>query len=550
MQTLAPEPRNGTAPPAARRGWPIRPLSALAFGLLALVSAGSAFVSSQVVTDQEQRLLERRASEAAALLSQTGGQIQGAFRSLTTVVQLAGPGDASFSRAAAPVIAAKMFESLGVVQAEGGSFRVVAAEGSGLEPGGSPPAAVTATLERAGPGGVFATSAVFRKGGVRHLGFAAVVDGVSPRTLVYGETLLDRPPDPAQPVEDRSTRAFGDLDGGFYSGGRIDPEQAVIVTPGFDGTGRVVTRPVPLGVDQWLLAVSPREPLVGALAQRQPWILLLAGLVTAGLVGVLVEVLMRRRQYADAVVAERTAQLQASLRDLDAAQHRLVAQERLAAIGQLASAVGHELRNPLGVLSNVIYLLGSRLGREDPWIDRQLKTAEREVAASTLIVSDLLQYSRPREPMFGEVDLPDLIEEVLSVAPPPDDITVARRFDGDLPAMRADRDQLRQVLLNLVCNAYDVMPTGGLLALEGERVPEGVRLRVGDTGAGIDDDTRQHLFEPFFTTKAKGIGLGLAVAHRIVDGHGGSLVATNNTGAGASFSVTLPAAGVPAPLVP
>jgi two-component system sensor histidine kinase AtoS len=247
-----------------------------------------------------------------------------------------------------------------------------------------------------------------------------------------------------------------------------------------------------------------------------------------------------------ALVDERTGQLRRSLSELDAAQQRLVRQERLAAIGQLSSAVGHELRNPLGVLSNVFYLLRTRLGQEDPWLDRQLRTGEREVGAATLIVSDLLEFARPREPIFGEVDMAAILDEVLTVSAPPPTIQIARRSAEGVPAVRADRDQLRQVLLNLVTNAYDAMPEGGLVVLEVATDPDGVRITVADTGSGIDDEALDRLFEPFFTTKAKGIGLGLSVAHRIVEAHGGSLSVKAQPGTGASFSLTLPAVPVPA----
>src|SRR5207237_2491115 len=112
--------------------------------------------------------------------------------------------------------------------------------------------------------------------------------------------------------------------------------------------------------------------------------------------------------------------------------------------------------------------------------------------------------------------------------------------------MRADRSQLRQVLLNLVSNAYDSMSDGGLLVVEADQQAGSVRLTVSDTGTGIPDEVRPRLFEPFFTTKAKGIGLGLSVAHRIVEGHGGSLVAATRPGTGASFTVAVPVAAVPA----
>jgi signal transduction histidine kinase len=111
--------------------------------------------------------------------------------------------------------------------------------------------------------------------------------------------------------------------------------------------------------------------------------------------------------------------------------------------------------------------------------------------------------------------------------------------------VRGDRDQLRQVLLNLVTNAYDAMPDGGLLALSGTAGPDGVRLCVGDTGGGMNEDVRDRIFEPFFTTKAKGIGLGLAVSRRIVEAHGGAIAVTSST-TGSSFEVRLQPATVKA----
>jgi signal transduction histidine kinase len=460
-------------------------------------------------------------------------------------VQVTGLDGAVFSRAAEPAIAGKVFGAVAVVEKDGAGYRTVLAQGGGLVAGAPPPPAAFSTLERAGADGRLVFTPVYRAGDTRRLGFAAVVPGLPTRTLIYAESVLapvstgPRPPN----------SPFGELEATLYAGPRADPDQVVIATPGFRGAGRTAQREMQLGADQWLVVVASRQPLVGSLAQRQPWLFLIGALFASLLVATLVEVLTRRRRYADVLVAERTAELQESLRELATTQERLLAQERLAAVGQLASSVGHELRNPLGVLSNVVYLLATKLGRDDPWLDRQLRTAEREVGAATLIVSDLLEFARPREPIFAPVDLPGLVEEVLSVAPPPAGVEVARQWPDDLPALRADRDQLRQVLLNFVNNAYDAMPDGGLLALAAARDGDEVVLSVGDTGPGIDAETRARLFEPFFTTKAKGIGLGLAVTRRIVEAHGGSIDVTSPPGAGARFQLTVPAA-VPAPLRP
>jgi signal transduction histidine kinase len=226
---------------------------------------------------------------------------------------------------------------------------------------------------------------------------------------------------------------------------------------------------------------------------------------------------------------------------LEAAQEQLVRQERLAAVGQLASAVGHELRNPLGVISNSLYLIrGATTESPDDKLKRHVATAEREVAAATLIISDLLDFARAREQIVASVDVKALVDEALEVAPPPDGITVSRDNGPPLPGVAADRDQLRQVLLNLITNGYDAMAEGGELRISTAASDGRVSIAVRDHGAGMSDDTRSHLFEPFFTTKARGVGLGLAVTHRIVGAHGGTISVDSKPGGGATFTVSLP----------
>jgi signal transduction histidine kinase len=531
-------------PPHRRRG-PVRLLSAALFLVLAAGGAGIAISSRRVVADQERRLLQQRAAEVAALFNLSGARLQEALHTASTVVGLTHDDAGVFASTAQAALSSRLVGAMAVVQENAGGYRVVHGQGPGLDPNRSFDQPVLSTLRRAGADGAFVSTPVFDVGGQRRLGYAVLVPGLSPRTIVYAEVTLSRPVVP----QNRQSQLFSDLDGALYAGNRVDPKQLVLMTTGFRTGSGDVRKSFQLGADIWLLELSPHHPLVSTLAARQPWFYLLGGLLAAVLVAALVEVLLRRRRFALALVDERTAQLRRSLADLDAAQHQLVQQERLAAIGQLAAAVGHELRNPLGVLANVFYLLRSRLGSDDPWIDRQLGTGEREVGAATLIVSDLLEFSRPRQPVLEAVDVSGVVDEALAVAPPPTGVEVARQLPSELPAVRADRSQLRQVLLNLISNAYDAMPDGGLLVIEAGHQDGTIRLTLSDTGGGIADDVRPRLFEPFFTTKAKGIGLGLSVSHRIVESHGGSLEARAQGGTGASFTVRLPAAAVPVPAV-
>lgn len=538
------QPEESGRSSSGRKG-PVRLMSAGVFVVLVAATVGLTVSSQRVVDDQEQRLLEQRAAEVTALFNLSGTRLQEALRTEATVAGLGPAGSEAFSSTAKTALASRTFAAIAVVESDGDGYRIVRSEGAALGPGRILGESSVATLRRAQPDGVFVSTPVFEAEGERRIGYAVLVPNVSPRTVVYAESVLRAP----TPSANRTSPLFSDLDGAVYAGTSVDPAQLVVTTAGFRPGAGDVRRTIKLGADSWLLELSPRKALVGSLAARQPWLYLIGGLIVAVLLAALVELLLRRRQFALGLVDERTAQLRQSLTELDAAQHRLVQSERLAAIGQLASAVGHELRNPLGVLSNIFYLLGQRLGREDPWVDRQLTTGEREVAAATLIVSDLLEYSKPRQPVFEPVDLSALVDEVLSVAPPPAGVEVGRRLPPGLPAVRADRQQLRQVLLNLVSNAYDSMPEGGLLVIEADGDGDTVRFTVSDTGGGIADDVLPRLFEPFFTTKAKGIGLGLSVAHRIVEAHGGSLEAKTNPGTGASFSLTLSVSAVPATTV-
>ena len=213
--------------------------------------------------------------------------------------------------------------------------------------------------------------------------------------------------------------------------------------------------------------------------------------------------------------------------------------ENMAAIGQLAATVGHELRNPLAVVTNVLYLMkaGTKAAADEP-IHRHIATAEREISAATLIVADILDFSAGRGPILAPMEICDLVAEALSVAPPPDGVQVVQR--GELQVVDADRDQIRQVLLNLMTNAYDSMPGGGVLTISTTSVPGSAQITLTDTGMGMDEATRDRIFAPFFTKKTRGIGLGLAVTKRIMEAHGGTIAVQSTPSAGSSFTLTLP----------
>jgi signal transduction histidine kinase len=180
-------------------------------------------------------------------------------------------------------------------------------------------------------------------------------------------------------------------------------------------------------------------------------------------------------------------------------------------------------------------------------MNRHVATAEREIAAATRIVSDLLDFAAGRGPILAPVDVSDLVIEALSVVPPPDGVQVVQR--GEPLVVEADRDQIRQVLLNLITNAYDAMPDGGVLTVSTTSGPGSAQITVTDTGTGMNEATQDSIFTPFFTSKTRGIGLGLAVTKRVAEAHGGTISVESRPAAGTSFTLTLPvlAAMVSAP---
>jgi PAS domain S-box-containing protein len=227
------------------------------------------------------------------------------------------------------------------------------------------------------------------------------------------------------------------------------------------------------------------------------------------------------------------------------AQEKLVRQEKLAMLGQLAGGVGHELRNPLGAIKNAVYFLNMVFAEQElePEVKETLEILAKEVGTSERIISSLLDFARPKPLVRRKIDVSELVQETLSHIALPENVDVTSQLVDGLPVILADPDQLAQVFGNIIRNGLQAMPQGGRLTVRTAEVSGWVVVSIADTGVGIPEEALSKIFEPLFTTKAKGIGLGLAVTKTLIEGHEGCIEVQSEEGKGSTFTVKLPTGG-------
>ncbi len=231
---------------------------------------------------------------------------------------------------------------------------------------------------------------------------------------------------------------------------------------------------------------------------------------------------------------------------------RLVQAQKLAAIGELAAGIAHEINNPLAVIRQEAEMLLRLLARREcpgPEDVLELKDSLRqivqEVDRCTEIIRNLLDFARKREPILQAVDLHAVIETMARLVEKEAairNINILRRYDRDLPLVLSDAPQLRQVILNLLNNAAQAIDRDGSITVETGHDEDSVRLVVRDTGRGIPPEHLEKVFDPFFTTKPPGLGtgLGLAICHGLIQRLGGKIAVASTVGQGTTVTVTLP----------
>ncbi|MEM3627941.1 MAG: PAS domain S-box protein [Candidatus Bathyarchaeia archaeon] len=238
-------------------------------------------------------------------------------------------------------------------------------------------------------------------------------------------------------------------------------------------------------------------------------------------------------QHLEELVEQRT-------KALKEAQEQLIKAERLAAIGQVAAMVGHDLRNPLTSINSAVYYLKSKLAAcTNKKIIDMLKLIEESVFHANSIIADLMEYSREIKLELIEITPKALAQKALSIVHIPEKIQVAD-LTRDSPKMIVDVEKMTRVFVNIVKNAIDAMPNGGKLTITSSEANGNVEISFSDTGKGITKEVMDKIWTPFFTTKSIGMGLGLPICKRIVEAHGGKISVKSAVNEGTIFTVTIP----------
>jgi signal transduction histidine kinase len=236
--------------------------------------------------------------------------------------------------------------------------------------------------------------------------------------------------------------------------------------------------------------------------------------------------------------------------ELQETQRQLFQSEKLAALGKLSAGIAHEIRNPLTSIKILIHSLIDEMATATSR-EKDLAVIESEIERVNKIIKQFLDFARPRPPSLELMDVRRVLDETLALVMyemEAQGVSLEKEYASELPPVPMDREQMKQVFLNLLLNAIQAMEQGGQLKvsaalknlLPGARSDSFMEIFFQDTGKGIPEDMQARIFEPFFSTKEEGIGLGLPIAQRIVEEHRGEIRMESHPGKGTTFYLTLP----------
>jgi signal transduction histidine kinase/ActR/RegA family two-component response regulator len=483
---------------------------------------------------QEQALLQSNTSQAAAFASQIFSGLATSLSSVAAMVTSTNGSPTAFEHAEAvsPSLA------LLLVKKTGAAYVVTAASGGGFHPGQVLEGDALSTVEHAGA--KLIAGPVDFNGKLSTARFAIGAPTVPAGLVIYEQFTLD--PYTATPVT--IGKPFDPLKAKLYGAGPIDVHHLLISTSNsVPLNGQVARATVTVGSSDWTLVAAARRPFIGGFAKSSPIILLVLGLLMAFIIGITIEILARRRHYAEALVEERTLELTAA---------QAAAEEASRSKSQFLSRMSHELRTPL----NAVLGFGQLLEIDE------LSDAQRDAVDHILkggrhlldLINEVLDISRIEA---GELSLSseavlaaDLVRETVDlIRPLADHRGIQLVVDGSGSCdcyMFADRQRVKQVLLNLLSNAVKYNRPRGTIVVSCEQ-PDATRVRisVADTGMGIPAERLGLLFTPFERlgaeqTAEEGTGIGLALSKRLAEAMGGTLGAASTLGQGSTFTVELP----------
>ena len=260
------------------------------------------------------------------------------------------------------------------------------------------------------------------------------------------------------------------------------------------------------------------------------------------LLGMFVGLLSERERGHRLALEERTKELNRVYRELQQSFEQLKRADRLSTIGQLAASLAHEIRTPLASIEGAVEILARQPHSEERRREF-LPVIQKECRRLNSLLTSLLEFARPQAPNLQRIPVKTLLDSVLPLmghAAQKANVVLRNACSNDDLTIECDPEQMKQVLVNLVLNAVQAMPNGGVVTLGAERRDGAVVLWVRDEGEGVAEDELDKIFEPFYTTKKEGTGLGLAICQKIVGQHGGTLTATRNNGRGMTFWIQIP----------